>query len=85
MSCNCEYGICDQTAHCPVRATPAIPKPEQCVKAGMCQSDTEHCPCDADDQPMLPLSMTDKVCFWGVLLCCSIAFCLGMAHWLGWP
>lgn len=84
MNCCNESGQCKQGHGCPARCTPATPKPADCIKARHCLSETENCSCDADDQPMLPLSLADKVCFWGVLICCAIAFCLGMAQWLGW-
>lgn len=51
MNCCSDYGECKQGFGCPARCTPAIPKPEQCVKAGMCQSESAVCHCAEADKP----------------------------------
>lgn len=80
MSCNCEYGICDQTANCPVRATPVIPIP---VVAKPPQADEPTEQQIEDDQPMLPLDLFDHFCIWTVLTCLTVAFCFGVAWVVG--
>jgi hypothetical protein len=57
VSCNCEYGICDQTANCPVRATPVHIlefKPRQ----------TEEAPTDADAEADSPEPLYARIGFW---------------------
>ncbi|OYQ41065.1 hypothetical protein CHU94_08110 [Rhodoferax sp. TH121] len=80
MSCNCEYGICDQTAHCPVRATPVIPI---AVASTPPQADEPTDKQIEEDQPMLPLDAFDHFCVWSVLICLTVAFCFGVAWLVG--
>lgn len=74
VSCQCEYGQCNQSQGCPVRSTPL---PSACLKAKQCLSDDATCPCEsaikADEPLMLPLSAVDHGFIWGIVICLSMA------------
>ena len=85
MSCNCEYGRCNQSFGCPVRAHPADgyivptgkPMPKECLKAGTCQADPCHC--ETLDKPIAQASL---IGFWaGVLFWVCLAVFLTALCW----